>query len=284
MNQTRHNIASAAFAFALLLVTAACSGQISAASIPPIATNTTIPTAPPVIAAPTIVPPSVIPATLTPAPTATSGNSLPSAAPTATVAGTSPRTVTLADDGQTLNLELGDRFVLDLGGGFNWKVTIDNPAIVAQASGAVHPGAPVYQANQPGTTTLHATGDPPCLNSTPRCLAPSRLFQVRIVVTSTVPAAQTITLDDEGKSITVHMGQSFLVNLGEGFNWTVTVDDPTIISRVKNITVVRGAQGVYQAQQPGTTTLHATGIIVCPPLQACPQIARAFQVQVVVIK
>jgi hypothetical protein len=54
-----------------------------------------------------------------------------------------------------------------------------------------------------------------------------------------------------------------LLQLGTEFNWTVSPTDPTILDRVRNVTVVRGAQGVYRATGPGTTILVATGDPPC---------------------
>jgi hypothetical protein len=47
------------------------------------------------------------------------------------------------------------------------------------------------------------------------------------------------------------------VSLQDG-QWTVGVADRTILRRVPNIAVVRGAQGVYEAHALGTTKLAAT--------------------------
>ena len=92
-----------------------------------------------------------------------------------------------------------------------------------------------------------------------------------------------MTLADEGKSITLTAGESFLLKLGDTYDWTVTVSDETIVSRVKNIAVVRGAQGVYETHQQGHATLTATGEPVCrnsQPPRAMP--SRLFQVELVV--
>ncbi len=289
MRTPRHNLRSVLCLLAFAVLVSACSSApLTPTAIAPASTGTSIPATPTtlgVLVTPTVAPsqpatpvnnPSNLAPTLEPSPAATSGASVPG--------GAAPRTITLADDGKTIDLQVGDLFVLDLGSDYSWQVTIDQPAIIGQAAAALHPGAPVYQARRPGRATLHATGNPPCLNSTPRCLLPSRLFQIQLVVNSSQPAAQTITLDDDGKTITLQVGQAFLLDLGDGFNWTVTVDDPSIVSRVPNITVVKGAQGVYRAQQAGSTTLYASGPIACPPLEVCPQLARAFRVQIVIQK
>lgn len=91
-----------------------------------------------------------------------------------------------------------------------------------------------------------------------------------------------MTTADNGQTITLHVGESFLLKLGDQYDWDVTLDDSTIVSRVVNILVVKGAQGVYKANKTGETTLSAVGKMVCPPGQACPMIAVAFKIQIVV--
>ncbi len=54
--------------------------------------------------------------------------------------------------------------------------------------------------------------------------------------------------------------ETFLLKLGEDYYWNITIDDQTIISRVPNVLVVRGAQGIYRAHEPG----HALPPLVCP--------------------
>jgi hypothetical protein len=92
-----------------------------------------------------------------------------------------------------------------------------------------------------------------------------------------------ITLADQGKTISLAVGESFLLDLGEGYDWTVTVSDQSVIDRVKNIAVIVGAQGVYEALAPGTTTLSATGNPQCSATQMpCPDLAIAFSITVIV--
>jgi hypothetical protein len=93
----------------------------------------------------------------------------------------------------------------------------------------------------------------------------------------------TVTLDDNGGTIRLRPGQRFLLMLGEGYNWTVTVADPNIASRVIGVLVVRGAQGLYEAHTAGETALNATGDPVCrsarPP---CAMPTRLFGVTIAV--
>ncbi len=100
-----------------------------------------------------------------------------------------------------------------------------------------------------------------------------------------VPAgdAKIVTLDDEGKTIQMAVGESFLLKLGEQYEWAVTVSDQSVVSRVKNIAVVRGAQGVYDTLQAGTATLTATGDPACRQSQPpCMMASRLFTVTIVV--
>ncbi len=93
-----------------------------------------------------------------------------------------------------------------------------------------------------------------------------------------------VTLADDGKTINLKVGQTFLLDLGEGFNWTSTVANQNIISRVVGITVIRGAQGVYKADAPGTTTLTANGEPACRQAKpACGQPNRLFSVTITVV-
>ena len=92
-----------------------------------------------------------------------------------------------------------------------------------------------------------------------------------------------VTLDDQGKRIQMEAGQSFLLKLGEVYAWEVTVSDQNVVSRVRNIAVVRGAQGVYNALQAGTATLTATGDPQCRQSKpACGMPSLLFTVTVVV--
>ena len=75
----------------------------------------------------------------------------------------------------------------------------------------------------------------------------------------TAGGQKIVTLDDQGKTIYLANGEGFLLKLGEEYTWDINVSDQNVVSRVKNIAVVRGAQGVYDALQAGTVTLSATG-------------------------
>jgi carboxyl-terminal processing protease len=92
---------------------------------------------------------------------------------------------------------------------------------------------------------------------------------------------QTVTLENDGGTIILRPGETFLLKLGEEYDWTVTIADQTILSRVRNVMVVRGAQGLYQANQTGRTTLTASGDPVCRQSQPpCAMPSRLFKITV----
>ena len=92
-----------------------------------------------------------------------------------------------------------------------------------------------------------------------------------------------ITLADNGKSITLSKDESFLLKLGDGYNWNVDIDNQTIVSRAMNIMVVRGAQGVYDTHNLGQTTLTATGDPLCLTANpSCKMPSIQFKINVIV--
>lgn len=92
-----------------------------------------------------------------------------------------------------------------------------------------------------------------------------------------------VTLADDGRTLNMRVGQTFLLNLGEGYTWQVSVDDTNVLSRKVNVLVIKGAQGIYQANSPGTAKITASGDPLCrqstPP---CMAPSREFHIQVVV--
>ncbi len=102
------------------------------------------------------------------------------------------------------------------------------------------------------------------------------------IPTETSPLS--ITPADNGQTITLTVGQTFLLNLGADHNWDVQIANQSIVSRVVTITVIRGAQGVYEARAAGETKLTAAGAPICDATQpGCSQAIQEFQVQLVVL-
>ncbi len=100
---------------------------------------------------------------------------------------------------------------------------------------------------------------------------------------STVPEGKVITFADDGKTISLKVKETFLLKLGEEYDWNVTIDNQTVLSRVVGVTVVRGAQGIYRANSPGKATLTTVGDPVCrKAIPPCAAPSREFKLYVVV--
>jgi hypothetical protein len=87
-----------------------------------------------------------------------------------------------------------------------------------------------------------------------------------------------VTLQDNGKTINLQVGDHLLLNLDEGYRWTSRVADPTILRLLPLASP--SAQELYEAMKVGQTTLSAVGEPPCAPLCAMP--SRLFQITVVV--
>lgn len=112
------------------------------------------------------------------------GRKSPVALPTLTPAGGDTLTVTFAQDGQTITLRPGQRFLLTLGESDDWTVIPDDPEIVGRVVNVLttRGSQGLYEARRPGRTFLSATGDPPCRKVQPPCTLPSRLFRLQVIV------------------------------------------------------------------------------------------------------
>ncbi len=101
--------------------------------------------------------------------------------------------------------------------------------------------------------------------------------------TPTPASVPTVTLDDNGYTIQLNVGERFLLDLAESFDWTVQVADQSVLSRLVNVAVIRGAQGLYEAKKPGSTELTATGDPPCRKAQPpCAAPSIVFRITVVV--
>jgi plastocyanin len=84
-------------------------------------------------------------------------------------------------------------------------------------------------------------------------------------------STQIVTLAQNNQEIYLKNGESFLLKLGNNYNWNIGINDQNIVSRVVNIMVINGAQGIYKSHNPGATTLTAQGDPFC--LSSIPRCA-----------
>ena len=93
----------------------------------------------------------------------------------------------------------------------------------------------------------------------------------------------TITLDQDGATFAMRVGDTFTLMLGTTFNWGVGSMDTSVVRQVVNIAAPpAGTQGTFVAVGAGSTDLTATGGMNCPAMQPCPAIARLFRVHLIV--
>jgi hypothetical protein len=99
-------------------------------------------------------------------------------------AGSTTIEVTLADQGRTIAMHVGERFLLNLEGGDAWIVEVANQAVLSSVTGMPVPqGAQgLFEALAVGKTALTATNEPACRKASPPCMLPTRSFQVEVVV------------------------------------------------------------------------------------------------------
>lgn len=92
-----------------------------------------------------------------------------------------------------------------------------------------------------------------------------------------------MTLEDNGKTIHMKPGARLLLDLGDAYTWDVKISDMAVLSRVKNVMVIRGAQGLYDAAQAGQSVITAHGDPTCLSAKpACAQPSIEFTATVIV--
>jgi len=135
-----------------------------------------------------------------------------------------------------------------------------------------------------GASLGGATGGTPVVCNCPAILFPPTISPTDVPPTSQAIQTNKVTLDDNRKTISMHPGESFLLDLGtDMFNWRVDIDDQSVLARLKNVTVIRGAQGIYEANNTGQAMMTAVGDPFCrDTLPACMSPSIIFKIAVVV--
>lgn len=91
--------------------------------------------------------------------------------------------------------------------------------------------------------------------------------------------ARQITLADDGSTVNLAVGASFVLNLQDGAMWSVNVDDSSVLA----LQSPTPAQGTFVGKAAGTATLQAIGSLPCRQTHpACMTPDRVFRVKVVV--
>jgi hypothetical protein len=94
------------------------------------------------------------------------------------------KTITLEDNGKSIDIKKGERFLLKLGSTWNWNVQIDNQTVASRVVNimVVKDAQGVYEVHNAGNATITGVGDPWCHTSSPPCEIHSILFKANIIV------------------------------------------------------------------------------------------------------
>ncbi len=154
-------------------------------------------------------------------------------------------------------------------------ITSGTPSVVCPCPSGPFPPAPA-----PGG----AVGGTSVICNCPTIPVPPTVSPTEGMSTQIPASTADVTQEDNGKTFYLHLGESFLLNLGtDVFDWTVDIDNQTVLSRVKNVMVIRGAQGIYQANSPGQAVLTAVGNPFCrKSVPACAAPSLLFKITVIV--
>ncbi|HEX6060510.1 MAG TPA: hypothetical protein VF001_00430 [Candidatus Limnocylindria bacterium] len=98
-----------------------------------------------------------------------------------------------------------------------------------------------------------------------------------------IAGAVLVTRANDRGTIYARVGDTIQVALGTEYEWRVDPPDGVVLVHgVQNYMLVRGTQAIWSAAAPGTSTISATGTVICPSGQACIMLALLFTTTVVV--
>ncbi|MDB5265160.1 MAG: hypothetical protein JWN64_731 [Parcubacteria group bacterium] len=136
--------------------------------------------------------------------------------------------------------------------------------------------------------TPPATPEVSTASSTPATELASTTTTTTVTTVTTPPETPAttevnmVTQADDNTTVVLKHGQRFGIAMGDSLQWELSFDPTGIVTRVTNISTIRGEQGVYTASTVGTTTLHATGRPICNPDEMCAQFIKEITVTLVV--
>jgi hypothetical protein len=98
---------------------------------------------------------------------------------------------------------------------------------------------------------------------------PSAPYMLDVIDRQLAEVDHTLSRSEDGRGITVHVGDSVTVALYDQYTWDVTNSDATVLALKTGVMWARGVQGVFTAKQPGTAILSLT-----PRQQASPDVKQ----------
>ena len=98
-----------------------------------------------------------------------------------------------------------------------------------------------------------------------------------------IPGAVLVTRANDQGTVSAHVGDRIQIALGTDFEWRLEPPDGVVLTRgVETEPRAKGTQAIWTASAPGTSTITATGTVICPSGKACILIAILFKTTVVV--
>lgn len=98
-----------------------------------------------------------------------------------------------------------------------------------------------------------------------------------------MPGAVLVTRASDTTTVHARAGDTIQIALGTEFEWRLDPPDGVVLARaVQTYPPVRGTQAIWSAVGPGTTTIKATGTVICASGQACIMLAILFTATVIV--
>jgi hypothetical protein len=92
-----------------------------------------------------------------------------------------------------------------------------------------------------------------------------------------------ITRASDRATVQAKVGDTIQVALGADYEWHLDPPDGVVLVQgVQRYALVRGTQTIWTAAAPGTSTVTATGSVICASGQACILLALLFTTTVVV--
>lgn len=96
------------------------------------------------------------------------------------------------------------------------------------------------------------------------------------------PVMVRVTRADDRGTVAARVGDRIQIALGTDYNWRLDPPDGVVLVHpIQNYMLVRGTQAIWTLAAPGTSTIRATGTVVCPSGQACIMIVLSFETTVV---
>jgi hypothetical protein len=98
-----------------------------------------------------------------------------------------------------------------------------------------------------------------------------------------IAGAVLVTRASDRGTVHARVGDTIQIALGTEYEWRLDPPDGVVLVHgVQNYLLLRGTQAIWTAAAPGTSTITATGTVICPSGQACIMIALLFTTTVVV--